>query len=389
MKAALTGFYNYFFNAATILRSKRLAWIDYAKGLSIFLVVYHHSFLGLITSGLKVNTWLINTNMIVYSFRVPLFFILSGVFIQQGLKKRGLTKYIGYRSRILLYPYLLWVFMEVSAGYFVQAYANFPWSPIAYLAAFYNPKLLGPLWYLIALFNASVVYAFLYTTLHMKGASHLILGIGLYLLSPALSFNSMLQEFSIYYLYLAMGTMLSSVVLNHENDRLFGSPKVFLILLPFFVISQIYFIHHEGMDPFFMEPDKSGFTWIWLLQKDWVILRYFLIVMIGSMLMVNICFFLQKADKLRILRVIGFHSLYIYLLHMVLVVALRNGFIHLFHYTNSTVILFSQIVFACVGGVMIYNVCKHRHLNFLFEYDMNDLKKLLHISPGVPQIQKA
>ncbi|TAN16230.1 MAG: acyltransferase [Chitinophagaceae bacterium] len=389
MKAALTGFYNYFFNAATILRSKRLAWIDYAKGLSIFLVVYHHSFLGLITSGLQVNTWLINTNMIVYSFRVPLFFILSGVFIQQGLKKRGLAKYIGYRSRILLYPYLLWVFMEVSAGYFVQAYANFPWSPIAYLAAFYNPKLLGPLWYLIALFNASAVYAFLYTTLHMKGASHLILGIALYLLSPALSFNSMLQEFSIYYLYLAMGTMLSSVVLNHENDRLFGSPKVFLILLPFFVISQIYFIHHEGMDPFFMEPDKSGFTWIWLLQKDWVILRYFLIVMIGSMLMVNICFFLQKADKLRILRVIGFHSLYIYLLHMVLVVALRNGFIHLFHYTNSTVILFSQIVFACAGGVMIYNVCKHRHLNFLFEYDMNDLKKLLHISPGVPQIQKA
>lgn len=389
MKAALTGLYNYFFNAADILRSKRLAWIDYAKGLSIFLVVYHHSFLGLITSGLKVNTWLINTNMIVYSFRVPLFFILSGVFIQQGLKKRGLAKYIGYRSRILLYPYLLWVFMEVSAGYFVQAYANFPWSPVAYLAAFYNPKLLGPLWYLIALFNVSVVYAFLYTKLKMKGAGHLILGIALYLLSPALSFNSMLQEFSIYYLYLAMGTMLSSVVLNHENDRLFGSPKVFLVLLPFFVISQIYFIHHEGMDPFFMEPDKSGFTWIWLLQKDWVIFRYFLIVIIGSMLMVNICFFLQKVDKLRILRVIGFHSLYIYLLHMVLVVVLRNGFIHLFHYTNSTVILFSQILFACVGGVMIYNACKHLHLNFLFEYDMNDLKKLLHISPAVPQIQRA
>ncbi|MGH2643997.1 MAG: acyltransferase family protein, partial [Chitinophagaceae bacterium] len=154
MKEALSGFYNYFFNAGHILSSRRLAWIDYAKGISIFLVVYHHSFLGLISSGLKVHPLLITTNMIVYSFRVPLFFILSGVFIQQGLKKRGLAKYIGYRSRILLYPYLLWVFLEVSVGYFVQAYSNFPWSPVAYLAAFYNPKLLGPLWYLIALFNA-------------------------------------------------------------------------------------------------------------------------------------------------------------------------------------------------------------------------------------------
>lgn len=388
MKSTATWFYNYFFNADAILKSKRLSWIDYAKGIAIFLVVYHHAFLGLQAAGLKVNTWLINTNMIVYSFRVPLFFILSGVFIQQGLKKRGLKKYIGYRSRILLYPYLLWAFLQISLSYFFRAYTNFPWGAKLYLFIFYEPKYMGQLWYLLALFNASVIYVLLYTKLKIRGMGHLVLGIILYLLAPALSFNSMLQQFSIFYIYLAIGTLISSVILDHKNDRIFGSWKTFLIILPFFIVSQLYFIHHENMDPFFMNFDKTGFSGLWLISKDGIMLQYFLIVIIGCMLTVNICFFLQKWGRLLFLRVIGFHSLYIYLLHLILVVVVRTIFIYFIHYDNTAVILLLQIITACAGSVMIYNTCRHWNLNFLFEFDPADLKKFLHINLRLPQFQK-
>jgi len=384
----ISDFYNYFFNAESVLSGKRLPWIDYAKGISIFLVVYHHAFLGLKAAGLTVNTWLINTNMIVYSFRIPMFFMLSGVFIQQGIRKRGLKNYVKYRAKILLYPYLLWAFMEITIGYFLQRYANFPWRAKAYLYVLYDPKLMGPLWYLIGLFNVSVVYAILQTKMKLGGLGHLLLGIILYLLSPALSFNSMLQQFSIFYVYLAIGNLISRIILNHNSNRLFSSFKTFLVLLPFFIISQIYFIHHENMDPFFMGIPDGLFSWSRLLSYDWIAIQYFLIVIIGCMLMANICFALQQVGRLQFLRVIGFHSLYIYLLHMSIVFAVRTIFLYFFHYDNAIVVLSSQIAIACIGAVMIYNLCKHWGLIFLYEFDLDSLKKAIRFPTVSPKLQK-
>lgn len=368
MNKTLSSLYDYFFNYRFVLSGKRLKWIDYAKGITIFLVVYHHAFVGLQTAGLYVNSWLININMAVYSFRVPLFFILSGLFIHQGVSKRGIGSYIGYRSRILLYPYILWAFLQISIAYFAKAYVNFPWKWQSYLYVFYEPKSTGQLWYLLALYNASVIYVLLHTKLKVRGMWHLIIGIGLYLLVPFVIFNSMLQELFINYIYLAIGTVISQFVLNKDNAKLFSSYKLFLILIPLFAISQYYWMMHEGMDPYFIQYGANGITWSWVLQKEINLILYFGIVVIGCAFTINICYILQRYGRFSFLRVIGYHSLYIYLMHIVFEASVRAVFLHVFNCYNTFIVLPSQIIISVIGSIMLYNLLLHFNMKFLFEY---------------------
>ena len=67
------------FNAKYILASNRLGWIDYVRGICIILVCYRHCFDGLKEANLPVSDYpvLQVLNVCFYSFRMPLFFIVS------------------------------------------------------------------------------------------------------------------------------------------------------------------------------------------------------------------------------------------------------------------------------------------------------------------------
>jgi len=75
-----------------VLQKSRMPWVDYLRGIAIVLVVYRHSLIGIDRGGLLVPAALEKANMIFYSFRMPLFFILSGIFISGSLAKKVLEK---------------------------------------------------------------------------------------------------------------------------------------------------------------------------------------------------------------------------------------------------------------------------------------------------------
>src|SRR5256885_17248285 len=91
------------FNLA-ILNKKRLAWVDYLRGIAIILVVYRHALAGIRRSGINVPNYIENANLIFYSFRIPLFFMLSGLFISFSLQRKGLKKLILSKFELLIYP---------------------------------------------------------------------------------------------------------------------------------------------------------------------------------------------------------------------------------------------------------------------------------------------
>src|SRR5690606_35564392 len=66
------------------LDSSRLAWVDAAKGMSILLVVAHHAVSFLHTSGL-VPPAVVAANTALASMRMPLFFLVSGLFVARPL----------------------------------------------------------------------------------------------------------------------------------------------------------------------------------------------------------------------------------------------------------------------------------------------------------------
>lgn len=79
--------------------SKRIEYIDIARGIGILLVVLGHNDFALISPF---------AYQVVYSFHMPLFFFLSGYFINTAL---GFWSFTSKRFNSLLKPYLFTVFM--------------------------------------------------------------------------------------------------------------------------------------------------------------------------------------------------------------------------------------------------------------------------------------
>lgn len=73
------------------MTKNRINWIDFGKGFTIFLVLLGHVFLGLYESGKfpSYDKMLITITAQVYIFHIPVFFALSGFFLQtcRKLKK--------------------------------------------------------------------------------------------------------------------------------------------------------------------------------------------------------------------------------------------------------------------------------------------------------------
>ena len=70
--------------------SNRLNWIDQARGLAIFMVVYGHNFPSI--------------EPYIYSVHVPLFFLISGIFQPAVVSSQQLIR----RVKQLLIPYFFW-----------------------------------------------------------------------------------------------------------------------------------------------------------------------------------------------------------------------------------------------------------------------------------------
>ena len=90
----------------------RLAWVDAAKGMSILLVVVHHSVAFLQASGL-VPSAVVAANTALASMRMPLFFLASGLFVAGPLAASWRTL-LHKRVALFLYLYLLWTLLRFA-----------------------------------------------------------------------------------------------------------------------------------------------------------------------------------------------------------------------------------------------------------------------------------
>lgn len=129
--------------------TKRIEWIDIAKGIGIILVVIGH------ISQIKV------LNDIIYSFHMPLFFMISGFF------HKDKNDFIKHKLHTIIIPYIFfstltfiyWFFIEskfrdqqVSLKYFFNIFIacggekNYPYN--------------APMWFLPCLFMTEVFFNF-------------------------------------------------------------------------------------------------------------------------------------------------------------------------------------------------------------------------------------
>lgn len=94
----------------------RLNWIDSCKGFAIILVVLGHMEKGLVSSGQfpVYNSFLSGLDRFIYTFHMPLFFIISGYIFYRAYCANKEAKKVKYKNQIINSIYVYFIFSTVQ-----------------------------------------------------------------------------------------------------------------------------------------------------------------------------------------------------------------------------------------------------------------------------------
>ena len=323
----------------------RLEWVDYAKAIAIILVVYRHILIGVQRSGIQVAEWLINANEVVYSFRMPLFFVLSGIFTAKSIAKRNGKEFLSAKFDSIYYPYLVWGIIQISIQIILSQYTNAERNYMDYFFLFTNPRAIDQLWYLSALFSVSLFFYVLYGFARINNYFISLLAILLFGGSLYVQEISLVHDLFYYFLFFVVGHLIGNIMLNHNNYNFFYSYKPFLILTVPFWLSQWYWLHHQDMNLYL----------------------FAIIALLGTAYVFSISFILAHYNYASFLKVAGRYSLRIYLMHLLIVSAVRICFTQLLGVTEPTVILLVGWFLGVFLPIIFYKKIKSTVLVLLFK----------------------
>lgn len=123
--------------------SKRIDWIDLAKGFCILLVVFHH-----VSSVLDVDY---PFSVQARGFRMPLYFILSGLFFKQY---EGFVGFLKRKTNKLLIPFLFFLIVTLVLPSLILHHDTS-------LGMFFNERVImynDPIWFLLCLFEVNLLF---------------------------------------------------------------------------------------------------------------------------------------------------------------------------------------------------------------------------------------
>ncbi|MBI3435197.1 MAG: acyltransferase family protein [Proteobacteria bacterium] len=133
---------------ATVRGGTRIDWVDYAKGFCIIFVVGWHSTLG-VEAAIGERTWMHWAVSYTTPFRMPDFFLISGLFLARVIDRDWRT-YLDRRVLHFVYFYVLWLTIQIGikAPLFAQ---DIGWSGVArlYLLSYIDP--FGDMWFIYLL----------------------------------------------------------------------------------------------------------------------------------------------------------------------------------------------------------------------------------------------
>lgn len=169
---------------------ERNAWVDYAKAIGIILVVYGHVARGVFNAGLPMDQddYLL-VDSVIYSFHMPLFFFLSGLFFYDSLVKRGKAGLIINKVDTIIYPFIVWSLLQGLIEVVLSSYTNGDVTLGQVFSLLWSPR--AQFWFLYALFLVFVVCSLVYARADRRYFLPLLLVFGvLYVLSRDLAVGS-------------------------------------------------------------------------------------------------------------------------------------------------------------------------------------------------------
>jgi len=127
---------------------QRIDWVDYAKGFCIVFVVMMHSTLG-VGNAVGQEGWLHTVVAFAKPFRMPAFFLISGLFLAQVIDRDWRT-YLDRKVVHFVYFYLLWTAIQFAFKAPMFIHEHGPLGTLwLYVESFWEP--FGTLWFIYLL----------------------------------------------------------------------------------------------------------------------------------------------------------------------------------------------------------------------------------------------
>ncbi|WP_165731740.1 acyltransferase family protein [Polaribacter sp. 20A6] len=204
----------------------KIDWVDNAKGIGIVLVVFGHVLRGIFAKGLSIsNDTFMFIDDIIYSFHMPLFFLISGFFINKSLSKYGGKELIINKAKTIMYPYFIWSVIQILINVLLSKFTNNNSDLWSILKIIYEP--IAPFWYLYAVFLMyilSVIFIKIDIKLKIFFAAILY-----FLPNTNIILVDNLFDF---YIYFILGSFLFK-----EINQLKKNVLILFLSVPFFLIS--------------------------------------------------------------------------------------------------------------------------------------------------------
>jgi uncharacterized membrane protein YcfT len=333
------------------VNQNRLEWVDAAKGISIILVVMMHSAYGVgeDLGGVGILHYVIGW---ATPFRMPEFFLISGLFLTQVIG-RPWRLYADRRVVHYIYFYALWVVLQVGfkvglgTGDIGSAVAQVGWAVV-------EPY--GVLWFIYML----AVYSLVAKLLHMLRIPHwvaLLAAAGL-MLAPIQTGYGLVDHFAAYFVYFYIGYVFAPQVFRivewTQRNTLFSVFALagFSIILAFLVFEGGATLHPRGI-----EMGYAGFPPLHLLLG-----------LVGSVAVCVAGGLLVKLPWMGWLRWLGEHSIVVYLSFSIPMAASRTLILKTGLMTDTGTVSILVMSIAIVSPLILYwLVRKTGWGRFLFE----------------------
>ncbi|MFN0011096.1 MAG: acyltransferase family protein [Phycisphaerales bacterium] len=322
----------------------RLAWVDVAKGVGMILVVFGHVLGGLIASGTLPAAGNQHVYDWVYSFHMPAFMLLSALFLEASLAKRGIAVFATDRVKTLYYPALLWGLGSWCLGLVFQKYLNTqmnPWEPLRLLV---DP--LGSFWFLRTLLVLSLIYAVLRVARVPRPVMLVAAAAGAAAcIGQGWTLDSRLLTIAWYGAWLVLGVMLSRHVLA-TGER-----------APVWALALAAVVGAAGVS-LLLPPSTPG-----LISPSPLCAPFGVVLMLCSSMV------LAKVPGVReALSLIGRRSLEVFLVSGIASVALRMLLTRVAHVSDGWVLLTACTLAGLVVPLALAEFCERAGIGYVFRF---------------------
>lgn len=301
----------------------RVSWVDYAKGIGIILVVLGHVIDGL-NPGMHATTnsslILMKTYDLIYGFHMPLFFLLSGLFVEKSLNKDNFFK---QKALTIVVPYFLWSLFQGITNILLSSLTNSKpdWSVIFLIPIFPYAQF----WFLYALFICFAIYFLMRRVLKIKIEHILILSLLMYACTPFV--GDWFGRITEYFIYLVIG----SLVFNKWQEFNRTLVKNFWTVLILFLIANAIFLTDVLDGLYLLTPFKL------------------MIAAIGMCLVISVSSILGNKNYLAGIKYLGSLSMQIFLMHTLASAATRIILTKVFGLEN----IWIHLVLGCIAGIAL------------------------------------